>query len=150
MSLFLLATGPLLSDPVRRTARSGEDYATATVRVATDGADSILVSVIGFKGCAEQLLAHHQGSTLAISGRAKMTSWVGKDGSPKTGLSVVVEQIASASSARRADVARRRDRATPRRQRSATAPAATSPPLSDGLDDLWQPDREVEREHADA
>jgi single-stranded DNA-binding protein len=108
MSLYTLATGSLIADPARRTGAKG-DFATGTLRVATDDG-SILVSVIAFGEYAEQLLAHRQGSPVAIAGRATLRSWTGKDGAEKHGLSIVAEQIASASAARRADAERRRDR----------------------------------------
>ena len=109
MSLYILATGSLIADPQRRTGASGKDFATATLRVATDD-DAILVSLIAFGEQAESLLAHRVGTTIAVSGRAKLTSWTGKDGAEHHGLSIVAEQIASASAARRADADRRRER----------------------------------------
>jgi single-stranded DNA-binding protein len=109
MSLHILVSGSLVADPVRRTSAAGKTFATGSLRVATDD-DSILVSLIGFSDAAESLLAHSVGASIAVSGRAKMTTWTGRDGSEKHGLSVVIEQIASASSARRADADRRRER----------------------------------------
>jgi hypothetical protein len=45
MSLHVVALGSLTADPVQRTSASGNSFATATIRVATeDGA--ILASVI--------------------------------------------------------------------------------------------------------
>ena len=115
MSLYTLATGNLIADPVRRTGAKG-DFATATLRVATDD-DAILVSVIAFGDTAETLLEHRHGSTLAVSGRAKLSSWTGKDGAQHSGMSVVAEQIASASAARRADAKRRQEKRTGRNER---------------------------------
>jgi single-stranded DNA-binding protein len=109
MSLHILATGSLTADPVRRTGASGKDFATATLRVATDD-DAVLVSLIAFGDAAETLLAHRQGSALAVAGRAKLSSWTGRDGAEHHGLSVVAEQIASASAARRAEADRRREK----------------------------------------
>lgn len=106
MSLYTLATGSLISDPVRRSGAKG-DFATATIRTATDDG-AILVSVIAFGDQAAQLLAHQQGTAVAVAGRATLRTWTGKDGEAKCGLSVVCEQIASASAARRADAERRR------------------------------------------
>jgi single-stranded DNA-binding protein len=109
MSMYLLVLGSLTADPQRRTSQAGKTFATASLRVATeDGAT--FVSLIAFDDTAEALLAHRQGSTLAVSGRAKLTSWTAKDGAEKSGLSLVVEQIASAASARRADARRREAR----------------------------------------
>lgn len=106
MSLHILASGSLIADPACRTGAKGE-FATATIRTATDDG-AILVSVIAFGDEAAQLLAHRQGSAVAIAGRATLRSWTGKDGETKCGLSLVAEQIASASASRRADAERRR------------------------------------------
>jgi single-stranded DNA-binding protein len=109
MSLYILATGSLIADPQRRTSASGKDFATATVKASTDDG-SVLVSLIVFGTLAEELLRHHQGSALAVSGPARLTSWIGKDGAEKHGLSLLAEQIASAAAARRAEAERRRER----------------------------------------
>jgi single-stranded DNA-binding protein len=108
MSLHLLATGPLTADPQRRTSQAGKTFSTANLRVSTEDGVTF-VSIVAFGDTAEALLAHHQGGTIAVSGRAKLTTWTGRDGTEKNGLSVVVEQIASASAARRADANRRRE-----------------------------------------
>lgn len=106
MSLHALAVGTLIADPARRTGARGV-FATATLRVATeDGA--IVVSLIAFSDAAAALLDLCQGSTVAVSGRARLSAWTGRDGQEKHGLALVAEQIASASAARRADAGRRR------------------------------------------
>ncbi len=104
--MYVLVTGTLVADPMRRSGAKG-DFATASIRVATeDGA--ILISAISFQTLAEQLLSHRQGDALSIAGRGKLTSWTGRDGAEKHGVSVTIDQIASASAARRADADRRR------------------------------------------
>jgi single-stranded DNA-binding protein len=115
VSLYTLATGTLIADPVRRTGAKG-DFATATLRAATDD-DAILVSVIAFGDTTETLLEHRHGSTLAVSGRARLSSWTGRDGAECHGLSVVAEQITSAAAARRADAKRRQEKRTARNER---------------------------------
>jgi single-stranded DNA-binding protein len=105
--MHLLVTGALTADPQSRTSQAGKPFATGNLRVAAD-ADSTFVSLIAFGDRAQDLLAHRQGSTIAVAGRAKLTSWTGKDGAEKHGLSIVVEQIASAAAARRADADRRK------------------------------------------
>jgi single-stranded DNA-binding protein len=106
MSLYTLATGTLIADPVRRSGANG-DFATATIRAATEDG-TILVSAIAFSALAEQLLSHHQGDAVAVAGRAKLREWTGQDGAQHHGLSVTVEQLTSAAAARRADAERRR------------------------------------------
>jgi single-stranded DNA-binding protein len=108
MTLYVLATGTLTADPGQRTSKNGNDFATGNLRVATEG-EPIFVSVVAFGDRAQELLGHHRGSTVAVSGRAKLTSWPGQDGTARQGMSIVVEQIASAEKARRADADRRRE-----------------------------------------
>jgi single-stranded DNA-binding protein len=109
MSLHVLVVGVLTADPQRRTNAAGKSFAIGTIRAATDDGP-VLISTIAFGDQTTQLLAHQRGQALALSGRAKLTSWTAKDGTEKHGVSVVAEQIASAASARRADVDRRRER----------------------------------------
>ena len=109
MSLHVMAVGVLTADPIERTGAKG-NFATATLRTSTDDGP-ILVSMIAFGAVAETLLAHQQGSTLAVAGRAKLTSWPGRDGAENHGLAVVAETITSAAAARRADTERRRSSA---------------------------------------
>jgi single-strand DNA-binding protein len=112
MSLFILASGSLISAPQRRTSAAGKDFATATLRVSVDGGDVMLVSTVAFGAQAEELLRHQHGEALSISGRARPNEWLGRDGEPHYGLQLVAEQIASASAARRADADRRRSSRT--------------------------------------
>jgi single-stranded DNA-binding protein len=85
------------------------------------------VSVIAFGGEAERLLEFGKGDAIAVSGRARLTSWTSRDGVERHGLSITVEQIAAAK---------------PRGAQSRSTPRAvheSGPPLpSDGLDDLFE------------
>jgi len=109
MSLHALATGTLTGDPARRSSKSGAEFATATLRAATE-VGPILTSIVAFGEAAAELLRHRQGDALAVTGRAKLTSWTGRDETHHHGISIVAEQIASAASARRAETARRGER----------------------------------------
>ncbi len=95
MSLAILATGTLVRDPEPRQSRAGKPYATALLRVPTDGEEAVLMSLIAFAADAvEALLAHAKGDSVAVTGRAKFTSWQ-KDGERRQGLSVTVEAVLS-------------------------------------------------------
>lgn len=107
MSFHALVSGSLLGDPVQRTSAKGKAFATATLRVATEDG-SILVSMAAFGDTAEALLQHRAGDAVAVAGRAKLTSWTGKDGVEKHGVSVTADSIVSAASSKRADADRRR------------------------------------------
>lgn len=100
MSLDILTTGKLTKPPMRRTGQGGKTYATATMRAATEDGD-ILVNLIAFGAIADSLLALGAGDSLAVTGRAKVSTWTGKDGTLKTGLSVTAEAIMSLYQARK-------------------------------------------------
>lgn len=94
MSLHILASGTLIADPQQRQGAKGP-FTIASLRVATADTPT-LVSLIAFGAEAERLLGHGKGDALAVSGRARLTSWTARDGVEKHGLSLIAEQIASA------------------------------------------------------
>jgi single-stranded DNA-binding protein len=118
MSFHALVSGVLVADPQRREG-SKAPFATAALRVQ-DGDISVLASVIGFGGDAEQLLDFTKGDAVALSGRAKLSNWVGRDGSEHQGLSVIVDQFIAAKPRCRA--------ASSETGRVADLPARRSPP----------------------
>jgi single-stranded DNA-binding protein len=107
MSFHVLVTGTLTADPTERTGQTGKMFATGNIRCVTEDG-SVHFSIIGFGDVASELLKYRQGSTFAVSGRAKCTSWIGQDGSEKRGISITMAQIISASAAQRADADRRK------------------------------------------
>lgn len=108
MTLHILALGTLTADPVRRTAKSGHDFATCSLRCSTEDGP-IFISAIAFNAAADELLRHQAGASISISGRAKLATWTGKDRTERTSISLTVEQVASASAAWRAEASRRRE-----------------------------------------
>jgi len=95
--LSLLASGTLVRDPESRQSKAGKAFATALLRVPTEGEDAALVSVIAFSTSAcTALLAHAKGDSVAVTGRGKLTSWIGQDGAEKHGINVVAESVLSA------------------------------------------------------
>jgi single-stranded DNA-binding protein len=137
MNLYVLATGALIGDPQRREGAKGP-FATATIRV--NGDEAVLVSVIAFGAEAEQLCGFAKGDALAVSGRARLTSWTSRDGAEKHGISVVVEQIAAAKPRRRSAAAPQHRPAGTRVRYSPPRSARDSgPPMpQDPVDDLWR------------
>ena len=97
--LFALASGTLIADPQRREGRKG-GFATATIRVQAED-DAVLVSTIVFGDAAEQLLGLSKGDAVSVGGRATISTWTGRDGVEKHGLSIVADQIAAAKPQRR-------------------------------------------------
>lgn len=91
--LNILASGTLVSDPVARTSAKGKPFATGTMRVPSEDADPVLMSLIAFSSTAvDTLLALTKGEALAVVGRAKLTAWE-KNGEQHHGLSMVADQV---------------------------------------------------------
>jgi single-stranded DNA-binding protein len=92
MSLSILAQGTLTRDPDQRTSKSGKTFVTAQLRTPTEE-DSVLISVICFDaaGCSK-LERLKKGDAVAITGRAKPTTWE-KSGEQHHGLSVVASGV---------------------------------------------------------
>jgi single-stranded DNA-binding protein len=137
MSLHLLAAGSIIGDPQRREGAKGP-FTTATVRIDAD--EAVLVSIIAFVAESDQLLAFVKGDAIAVSGRARLTSWTGRDGIEKHGISVIAEQIAAAKPRPRAAGASTRPRSPTQSSYSAPrAPGRVADLPADRVDDLWGP-----------
>jgi single-stranded DNA-binding protein len=141
MSLHVLATGILVADPQRREGRQGP-FATAAVRTRGEGDDAIIVSAIAFGETAERLLKLAKGDAVAVSGRARLTSWPGRDGAEKHGISVVADQLATVGP-HPGSAPRAQHRSTgfrkPYQARQTAGQRATSARAlpDDRVDDLW-------------
>lgn len=105
--LSILASGTLVNDPVSRTSANGKSYCTCSLRVPAEDADAMLVSIIAFAADAvTAILALQRGDSVAIAGRAGLTSWE-KDGEQRHGLSVVADKVLTAYAAGKARKAAR-------------------------------------------
>jgi single-stranded DNA-binding protein len=133
-----LGTGPLVGDPQRRAGAKGS-FTTATIR--TSGDEAVLVSIIAFGADGERLLEFSKGDALAVSGRARLTKWTGRDGVEKHGLSLVAEQIAAAKPSSRpaagASASGAPDRARARSLYAPSMPSRGAELPADRVDDLW-------------
>jgi single-stranded DNA-binding protein len=133
----MLASGALVADPQRREGQKGP-FAIATIRAA-DGDEPALVSGIAFGENAERLLGFVKGDALAVSGRARLTSWTGRDGAKKHGVSIVADQIAAAKPRPKTAAGARRQSPRGRKVSAFRPPRSSGPPLADDrLDDLWR------------
>jgi single-stranded DNA-binding protein len=95
MSITALVTGKLIADPDRRIGSNGNPF--VLVRLAAhDGDADVLVSVMGFGTAAGQLGALAKGDTVSVNGRAKVSTWTSKDGTPKAGLSLTADVVLTA------------------------------------------------------
>jgi single-stranded DNA-binding protein len=128
VSLHILASGTLAASPQRREGGRGP-FTTATVRTASD--EPVFVSVIAFGDHAKRLMEFSKGDPIAISGRGRLTTWNGPDGTARHGISVAADQIIGAKP-------RSRRSAPPRRKPPARPVGHTAPLLpDDGVSDLW-------------
>jgi single-stranded DNA-binding protein len=92
--LRVLASGVLVRDPQSRTGANGRAYATGLLRVPSEDAEAMLLSIVCFSDSAvAALLALATGDACAVAGRAKISEWTNKEGAQKHGLSVVADQM---------------------------------------------------------
>jgi hypothetical protein len=100
MSLRVLITGSLVTAPERKTSAKGTEYAKAHLRVDSKNG-STLASICAFGGHIDELARFRKTDSLSVGGPAELSRWRGRDGEECFALSVTVEQIAGAKSARR-------------------------------------------------
>ena len=129
-----MITGSLHGDPQTRTSQAGNPYVTAKVRADGKDGGSVWCSIIAFGEQAGRLMTLGAGAALAVSGKAELNGWLDKQGEPKAGLSLVVEELATLKAKPRPQ-----DDAPPRPpQNRATrpAPASAGPDFNDDLPDF--------------
>ena len=130
-----LITGTIYGEPQARTSQAGKKYATAKVKADSGKGDGGVVwcSIIAFGEHADRLMTLAQGAALSISGKAEVSGWLDKQGEPKAGLSLVVEELVTL----KAKPKPRDEGHHDQRRRSARQPA----PAGADFDDLdeWQP-----------
>lgn len=99
--LNVLLTGALVRDPQERQSSAAKTYATAAMRVPVEGDEAMVVSLIAFSEAATSaLLALAKGDALAVSGRAKLTTW-DRNSEQRYGMSVVAERVMTVYESRR-------------------------------------------------
>jgi len=112
--LSVLCSGALIADPRRRTSANGNEYATAALRVACEDGEAIIASLICFdEHAVTALVALSKGDSCAIAGRARLSSWTGKDGNEAHGLSVTADRVLTAYAAGKMRKAARDDEEQP-------------------------------------
>ena len=111
--MFLFCSGELIRDPEKRTSAKGTAYAVALLRAGEDlvnltafdttmverllGAGEDLVNLTAFDTTmVERLLELRKGDPVSVSGRLAVQAYLGKQGEPKTGLQVTVNEIMTA------------------------------------------------------
>ena len=129
MSFFALVSGTLAADPQARISSNGKPYAIGTIRE-----DDLFVSWIAFGAFAEQLLDFSKGSVVSVAGRARLSSWTGKDGAEHHGLSITLAQIIGMEPRK---PQQRKPSGTRKRAVAFLAPSSQVP--DDRIDGLWGP-----------
>lgn len=93
--LSVLLEGTLIAAPVPRTSSAGKPYTIARMRANGEDGETVWVSLIAFDLCAaEALAALANGDSLAIAGRAALTTWE-KGGQHHAGLKVTANRVMS-------------------------------------------------------
>jgi single-stranded DNA-binding protein len=85
----------LTADPVRRSTKNGQVYATAraVVPAIEPGTVPVELNLVAFGAVAERLLALSAGAMVAVRGRLAGTTWAGRDGEQRHGLRLTVEEL---------------------------------------------------------
>lgn len=90
-----LVTGSLYGNPQTRTSQAGKSFVTAKVRADGKSGESVWCSIIAFGEIADRLMTLGDGAALAVSGKAEVNGWLDKQGEPKAGFSLVVDEVAT-------------------------------------------------------
>lgn len=119
-----LITGSLYGDPQARTSQAGKDGA------------SVWCSIIAFGELADRLMTLGNGAALAVSGKAEINGWLDKQGEPKAGLSLVVDELATLKGKPRPPQSAGATRHNGEGEGSPPRPQrASQPPVAAGFDD---------------
>ena len=118
----ILATGTLHTEPTSRTSANGNPYTTAKLRADDGKGGSIWCNLIAFGSEAERLATLKAGAALSVSGRAEVSAWLDKQGEPRGGLSIVVEELAAL-----------KGKPKPRQERPHRATSGNDAPFDDPL-----------------
>lgn len=131
-----LVSGVLHADPQVRTSQTGNSFTTAKLRADDGKGGSVWCNLIAFGPEGERLATLKAGAALSVAGRADLSAWINREGEPKAGLSLVVEELVTLRGKPKPRSAERNtSRFDPATNQGGHAHAAA--PFDD-LDD-WQP-----------
>ena len=94
--------GRLGRAPEQRTTAAGKAMVTGAmvVDLGRDGEMPEWFSLVGFGTIGEVLSKHDKGDMVSVSGKLTKSSWTSKDGTERSGFSVLIDSIASARTVR--------------------------------------------------
>jgi single-stranded DNA-binding protein len=91
-----LVAGKLYGQPKGKTAKNGNQFATAKVRAAAGDGESLFVNVIAFSQTAvTALLALEDGDSVALAGELTPRVWTDRDGNAKPAADLVAQVVLS-------------------------------------------------------
>jgi single-stranded DNA-binding protein len=141
-----LLTGKLYGQATQKTARSGNPFTTAKVRVPTTGDETIFCNVIAFSDSAQAaLLALGDGDAVALAGTIKPGAWVDREGQARPSLDMTAAQVLTVYHLKRKRAAVAPDDEPPRQAATGTRSKFNNPdfrqpdldgPTPDGWDNL--------------
>ena len=139
-----LITGSLYGPPASRTSQAGKDFTTAKLRADGKDGATVWTSLVAFGELAERLATLPAGAALSVSGKAELSAWLDKNGEPKAGLSLVVDELAALKGKPRppqgtgdAPHVRQCQGSHPRPQRPTRAPVDAGLNFDDDLPDCF-------------
>jgi len=88
-----LLVGTLHTDLQARISQRGKPFTTAKLRADAADGGTAWCSLIAFGQEGERLAQLKAGQALSVSGRAKLSAWLGKDGTPAAGLDLTIEEL---------------------------------------------------------
>jgi single-stranded DNA-binding protein len=110
-----LVGGTLAKDPETRTARNGNPYALATLRVPTGPDTVIFARVMAFDAhVRDELLALAKGDPVHVAGPLEVSTWKTADGEVRPSASMIAHALISPYHVRRKRAEVSNAQATPR------------------------------------
>lgn len=92
-----LIQGRLVGAPQARTAKTGREFSTFKLKVQAGEGEAVFVNCICFNDQLQPaVMALAEGDACSVAGSIKPTAWMGKDGEPKAGLDMVVQNLLTA------------------------------------------------------
>ncbi|WP_187630088.1 single-stranded DNA-binding protein [Paraburkholderia sp. UCT31] len=128
-----LVSGTLAKDPEARTAKNGNAYALATLRVPTGGDSVIFARVMAFDAhVRDELLALSKGDSVSVTGPLELGIWNADNGEARVSMSMVTHGLVSAYHVRhkRAEVANAQQQHAARAEAKHANGARASPQRS--------------------
>ena len=133
MTAFVLVSGTLSRAPELKTAKSGKPYASATIRVAADGAAEFW-SILAFSESAQADLSRlGEGDKVSLQGSLNLEVYTSKNGEQRISRTLFADHVLAL---RQPPSERTRKPAS-----AAATPAQPRADFDDGLPEQWGPDR---------